>query len=67
MKTTCDKEADALYVKFVEGDVVESEEVSPGLVLDFDRDGKIAAIEVLADFQNTTLVNTTYSQKILQI
>jgi uncharacterized protein YuzE len=48
MKTTYDKEADALYVKFVEGDVVESEEVSPGLVLDFDRDGKIVALELLS-------------------
>lgn len=48
MKTTYDKDADALYVRFADGKVAESEEVSPGLVIDFDRDGKIIAFEVLS-------------------
>ncbi|MET0744345.1 MAG: DUF2283 domain-containing protein [Microvirga sp.] len=47
MKTRYDSEADALYVRFADSQVVESEEVSPGIVLDFDADGKIVAIEFL--------------------
>lgn len=47
MKTTYDPEADALYVRFSETPVVESEEVSAGVVLDLDADGRIVAIEVL--------------------
>lgn len=47
MKTLYDAEADALYVRFSETDVVESEEVSDGVVLDYDRDGRIVAIEVI--------------------
>jgi uncharacterized protein YuzE len=47
MKTRYDPEADALYVRFSEAAVVESEEVSEGVVLDFDSDGRIVAIEVL--------------------
>jgi len=47
MKTLYDAEADALYVRFSETTVVESEEVSEGVVLDFDGDGRIVAIEVL--------------------
>ena len=47
MKTLYDAEADALYVRFSEANVVESEEVSDGVVLDFDGEGRIVAIEVL--------------------
>ncbi len=47
MKTTYDAESDALYVRFAEKPVVESEEVAEGVVLDFDAEGRIVAIEVL--------------------
>jgi uncharacterized protein YuzE len=47
MKTHYDPEADALYVRFAEDKVVESEEVRPGVVLDFDAEGRIVAMEVL--------------------
>jgi uncharacterized protein YuzE len=47
MKTIYDAESDALYVRFAESAVVESEEVSAGVVLDFDADGRIVAIELL--------------------
>ncbi|KAA5602897.1 DUF2283 domain-containing protein [Blastochloris sulfoviridis] len=48
MKTLYDKDTDALYVRFAEAKVVESEEVAPGVVLDFDKDGRIVALEVLS-------------------
>ncbi len=47
MKTLYDSEADALYVRFSASDVIESEEVRPGIVLDFDSEGRIVAIEML--------------------
>ena len=47
MKTSYDAEADALYVRFVDAPVIESEELRPGLVLDFDQEGRIVGIEVL--------------------
>jgi uncharacterized protein YuzE len=47
MKTTYDPEVDALYVRFADAPVIESEEVSAGVVLDFDADGRIVAIELL--------------------
>jgi uncharacterized protein YuzE len=47
MKKTYDSEADALYVRFAETPIVESEEVADGVVLDFDSEGKIVAIEFL--------------------
>jgi uncharacterized protein YuzE len=47
MKTTYDKEIDALYVRFADAPVIESEEVRPGIVFDFDAEGRIVAIEIL--------------------
>jgi len=47
MKTIYDAESDALYVRFADAPVMESEEVSEGVVLDFDSEGRIVAIEVL--------------------
>ena len=47
MKTSYDPQADALYVRFADAPIIESEEVADGVVLDFDAEGKIVAIEVL--------------------
>ena len=47
MKTTYDAETDALYVRFADSPVLESEEVADGVVLDFDAEGRIVAFELL--------------------
>jgi uncharacterized protein YuzE len=47
MKTHYDPESDALYVRFADAAVVDSEEVRPGIVFDFDAEGRIVAVEVL--------------------
>lgn len=47
MKLEYDPKVDALYVRFGAGSVAESEEVSPGIVFDFDAEGRIVALEIL--------------------
>jgi uncharacterized protein YuzE len=47
MKTLYDPDGDALYLRFAESNIVESEEVSEGLIVDYDADGRIVAIELL--------------------
>lgn len=47
MKTHYDSEANALYLRFADAPVSESEEVRPGIVFDFDADGRIVAVEIL--------------------
>lgn len=42
-----DREADAAYLRFSQEAVVESEEVAPGIVLDFSADGRMVGMEVL--------------------
>jgi uncharacterized protein YuzE len=47
MRTKYDSEADALYLRFADAAVVDTEEVRPGVMFDFDANGRIVAIEVL--------------------
>jgi uncharacterized protein YuzE len=42
-----DERNDTLFVRFTETDIIESEEISPGLILDYDGDGRIVALEFL--------------------
>jgi uncharacterized protein YuzE len=48
MRLKIDKENDALYLRLDETAIVESEEVQPGVILDFDKDGRVIGIELLA-------------------
>ncbi|OQA25195.1 MAG: hypothetical protein BWY59_01874 [Verrucomicrobia bacterium ADurb.Bin345] len=47
MRIKMDKQGDALYFRLDESRVVESEEVQPGVILDFDSNGKVVGIEFL--------------------
>jgi len=42
-----DKIADALYIRLRDGEVVESDEVAPGIIVDLDENDEILGIEVL--------------------
>ncbi len=47
MKTKYDPEANALYVKFSDDKIVRTEELRPGIILDFDSRGHVVGIEML--------------------
>ena len=47
MRLKLDKESDALYLRLDEAPVLESEEVQPGVVLDFNAEGKVVGVEIL--------------------
>ncbi len=47
MKLKVDREADALYLRLDDSKIVESEEVSPGIVLDFNDQNEVVGIEML--------------------
>lgn len=48
MKLKIDKENDALYFRLDESAIVESEEVQPGVILDFNADNQVVGIEILS-------------------
>ena len=47
MKLNVDKESDALYLRLDDSPVVESEEVSPGVVLDYNESNEVVGVEML--------------------
>ena len=47
MKLSIDKEADALYLRLDESAIIESEEVAPGIVLDYNEAEQVVGIEML--------------------
>ena len=48
MRLKVDKENDALYFRLDDSEIVESEQVQPGVILDFDSKGHVVGIELLA-------------------
>ncbi len=53
MKIEYDPKADAMYIRLIAGAVAESEEVRPGVVFDFDSNGRVLGIEMLDVSQRT--------------
>ena len=53
MRLHVDKEADALYLRLDDSKIIESEEVSPGIVLDFNERNQVVGIEMLNLSQRT--------------
>ncbi|MCU0839981.1 MAG: DUF2283 domain-containing protein [Rhodospirillales bacterium] len=48
MKLEYDPAADALYVRLNDQPIIESEQIKPGIVLDYDEAGNVVGIEVLS-------------------
>ncbi len=47
MRVKVDMESDVLYFRLSEEEIVESEEVSTDVVLDYDKNGRVVGIEIL--------------------
>lgn len=47
MKLKVDRIADALYLRLDDSAIAESEEVSPGVVLDFNEQNQVVGVEIL--------------------
>jgi uncharacterized protein YuzE len=47
MKVWYDRGADALYIRLNDAPIIESEEVRPGVVLDFDDNDRVVGVEVM--------------------
>ena len=47
MKLKVDQQADALYLSLSEAPASRSEEVSPGIIVDYDEQDRVVGIEML--------------------
>jgi len=57
MKLHIDKKSDALYLRLDDSSIIESQEVSPGVVLDFNESNQVVGIEMLNLSQRTPQLN----------
>ncbi len=62
MKLHVDKEADALYLRLDDSDIVDSEEVSPGVVLDYNESNEVAGVEMLHLSKRSSRLNLSALQ-----
>ncbi|HLR05678.1 MAG TPA: DUF2283 domain-containing protein [Pyrinomonadaceae bacterium] len=58
MKLKVDHEADALYLRLDDSRIVESEEVSPGVVLDYNEQEQVVGVEILGISKRAPNLNT---------
>lgn len=47
MKVHFDEKADALYFRLDDSKIIESEEVKPGIILDFNDKNQVVGVEIL--------------------
>ena len=62
MKLNIDKEADALYLRLDDSPIVESEEVSPGVVLDYNEADEVVGVEMLYLSRRSSNLNLSLLQ-----
>jgi uncharacterized protein YuzE len=48
MKLEFDPQADAAYLEIAAGEVEHSEQITPGVIVDFDAQGDVVGIEILS-------------------
>lgn len=62
MRLHVDKEADALYLRLYDSEIVDSEEVSPGVVLDYNESNEVVGVEMLHLSRRSTGLNLSALQ-----
>ena len=58
MKIKYDKENDIMYIRFSERKIKESREEKQGVIIDYDEEDRIVAIEILNASKNTEAPNS---------
>ncbi len=58
MKIDYDKEADALYIQFLNEPVNETEEIDAGVIVDYSKDNRVIGIEILNISKKTEVLDS---------
>jgi len=55
MRIRYSQEADALYIRLRENKIIETDEISGDLIIDYDEDGHVVGIEILSASEITDM------------
>ncbi len=59
MRLHVDKEADALYLRLDDSKIIESQEVAPGVILDYNERNEVVGMEMLYLSKRAPSLKTT--------
>jgi uncharacterized protein YuzE len=62
MRQPLDEKADAIYLRLDESKIIESEEVHPGIILDFNERDEVVGVELLRVKSRIPLANLKQMQ-----
>ena len=62
MKLHVDREADALYLRLDDSAIIDSEEISPGVVLDYNDANEVVGVELLRLSKRSSALNLSALQ-----
>jgi uncharacterized protein YuzE len=62
MRVHFDEKADAIYLRLDESKIIESEEVHPGIILDFNERDEVVGVELLRVKSRIPLANLKQMQ-----
>jgi len=62
MKIKVDKDTDTLYFRLDENRIIESEEIRPGVILDYDENDQVVGVEFLNVSKRATIDELTTMQ-----
>ncbi|MCZ0938717.1 MAG: DUF2283 domain-containing protein [Caldilineaceae bacterium] len=65
MKLHINQEADALYLRLDDSPIIESQEVAPGIVLDYNEANQIAGVEMLHLSKRSPNLNFTTLELVI--
>ena len=57
MRLKVDKKVDALYLRLDESKIIDSEELSPGIILDYNDKNEVVGIEILNLSKRSNKIN----------
>ena len=62
MRIKVDKDTDTLYFRLDENSIIESEEIKPGVILDYDKNDQVVGVEFLNVSKRATIEELTSMQ-----
>jgi len=57
MKLKVDEKSDALYLRLDDTKIIDSEEVSPGVIIDFNDKNQVVGVEILNLSKRSQVIN----------